>query len=896
MTTPISPNDPRLARKALQLAFEGPAAKELPKTRRAGARLRAFSSNVNWRKIGVFLSVALLLAVWIVLYRILREISWSEVRAATGRANMANALLAFLATAGSYAALVGYDALALRQVGASRISLSFVALTSFIAQAFTFTLGFGLVTGGFVRLRLYQSQALQPSRIIAVGLLCTATFWLGLAAAGGFSLLLAPKYVSLFDGLSTAQNFKIGAAIVASLAGWVGYTGYKVRFVQIGCWDLELPGPKATLLSIVFGLADTAAAALALWLLLPASVGISYPAFVIVFSAATLAGVVSNAPGGIGVFEAIVLLALRGAPEADLLASLLLFRFIYYLVPFAIAAALFGSHEVRHGTRLSARITHIAAIAKPFVPAVTSVSVFIGGFILLVSGTLPALEDRMAVLRRTIPLPFVETSHFLASIIGALLLVVGAGLQQKLRSAWIAGVFLLSAAAIFSLFKGIDYEESMLCFAVIGLLVFGHSEFYRKGGLLEADPSIEWVLAAFIAVGASIWIGAVIYHNAGYENHLWWDFTYRGDEPRFLRATLGIAAVFLIVTCYRLLHKPAAMREPATAEELKRAAPIIAASRRAEANLAYLQDKRLLFNNSGDGFIMYGVRGRTWVAFGDPIAPEGKGVCELVWQFRELVDEHRGIPVFYQATTAHLPVYLDAGFSMAKLGEEAWVDLSKFTLEGKEGRRIRQAKAAAARSEATVEIVPADEIGHLIPDLKRVSDGWLDARGGGEKGFSLGFWSEPYLRRYDHAIVRHFGETIAFANIWKSADKEEYSVDLMRQTPDAPPGVMDLLFITLMESAKAQGFRWFNLGMAPLSGLPDHRLATIWSRFATLIFRYGDRFYNFSGLRSFKNKFKPEWRPRYLAYPGGTFAKVLVDVTALIARSPSRVRQIEETA
>jgi phosphatidylglycerol lysyltransferase len=846
-------------------------------------------SHVSWPKVGIALSILFAAAVWAVLYHLLREISWGQVREAITQVSNRNAGLALIATVVSYAALAGYDVLALRQVGASQISLRFAAFTSFIAQAFTFTLGFSLLTGGAVRLRLYQSKGLQPSRIIAAGLLCSATFWLGLTAAGGVSLLFAPRFLSTLDGLAPALNTGLGLGTLAALAAWIAYTARKPRFVQVGSWDLRLPGPWGTLLSILCGLADAAAASLALWLLIPGQAGVSYPAFLIVFTAATLLGVISNAPGGLGVFEAVILLSLRDAPHAGLLASLLLFRLIYYFVPFAIAALLFAIFEIRTGAWRFSRLRVISAITKPFVPPVTAAAVFTGAFILLVSGALPALQDRMAVLKRWVPLPFVETSHFLASVTGALLLVVAYGLQQKLRSAWLSAIVLLSAAAIFSLFKGIDYEESILCSAVIGLLWFGQSEFYRKGGLLDTGPSPEWAVAALIAAAASMWIGAVIYHNSGYANNLWWDFTYRGDEPRFLRASLGISSVFLIVLSYRLLHKSAPMREPATEEELARAWPIIAASPRAEANLACLGDKRLMFSPDGSGFIMYGVRGRSWIAMGDPVVPEGRGIHDLVWQFRELADQHRGIPVFYQATTAHLPAYLDAGFSMAKLGEEAWVDLSKFTLEGKEGRRIRQNKAAAERTEAVLEIVPAAELDSIMPDLKRVSDAWLRARGGGEKGFSLGFWSEPYLRHYDHAVIRHFGEIVAFANIWKSANNEEYSVDLMRHTPGAPPGMMDLLFISLMEQAKAEGFHWFNLGMAPLSGLPDHRLANLWSRFATLVFRYGDRFYNFSGLRSFKNKFKPDWRPRYLAYPGGTLAKVLVDVTALIARSPARV-------
>jgi phosphatidylglycerol lysyltransferase len=862
---------------------------------RVSEPLREAASHVSWAKVGIALSILFGAAICAVLYHLLREISWAQVREAMGQVSSRNAGLAIVATAASYTALAGYDVLALRQVGASQISLRFAAFTSFIAQAFTFTLGFSLLTGGAVRLRLYQSKGLQPSRIIAVGILCSATFWLGLTAAGGVSLLFAPRFLSALDGLSSALNTGLGLGILAGLAAWIGYTARKPRFLRAGSWDLRLPGPGGTLLSVLCGLADTAAASFALWLLIPGESAVSYPGFLIVFTVATLLGLVSNAPGGLGVFETVILLSLRDVPQAGLLASLLLFRLIYYFVPFAIAALLFVIFEIRTGAWVFSRLRVISAIAKPFVPPVTAAAVFTGGFILLVSGALPALEDRMALLRRWVPLPFIETSHFLASVTGALLLVVAYGLQQKLRSAWVSALILLSAAAIFSLFKGIDYEESILCFAVIGLLWFGENEFYRKGGLLDTGPSPEWAVAAIIAAVASMWIGAVIYHDDGYGNYLWWDFAYRGDEPRFLRASLGISAVFLIVLSYRLLHKPAPMREPASQEDLARAGPIIAASPRAEANLAYLRDKRLIFNADDSGFIMYGVRGRTWIAMGDPIVPEGRGIDDLVWRFRELVDQHRGIPVFYQATTAHLPAYLDAGFSMAKLGEDAWVDLSKFTLDGKEGRRIRQNKAAAERSEAILEIVPAAEVGAIMPDLKRVSDAWLGARGGGEKGFSLGFWSEPYLRHYDHAVIRHFGEIVAFANIWKSAHKEEYSVDLMRHTPGAPPGMMDLLFISLMEQAKVEGFRWFNLGMAPLSGLPDHRLANLWSRFATLVFRYGDRFYNFSGLRSFKNKFKPEWRPRYLAYPGGTLAKVLVDVTALIARSPARVPSTRET-
>ena len=140
--------------------------------------------------------------------------------------------------------------------------------------------------------------------------------------------------------------------------------------------------------------------------------------------------------------------------------------------------------------------------------------------------------------------------------------------------------------------------------------------------------------------------------------------------------------------------------------------------------------------------------------------------------------------------------------------------------------------------------------------------------------------------------MRHDGRIVAFANVWKSAGRHEYSLDLMRHLPDAPGSTMDYLFICLMAKAKDEGYAWFNLGMAPLSGLPRHRLASRWSRIGALIYRHGDSFYNFEGLRAFKSKFKPVWRPRYLAHPGGlSMARVLMDATTLIAASPGRARK-----
>lgn len=894
----------RPKRESVQMAAEtveeiplhGGDALELEAVAQETAReppFRRALASLPWQAIGAGVAFLLFCAVAYVIYHELAGVTWIQVRSAISEIGRLDVICAVGATAASYVALIGYDTLALRQVGARNVPLRLVSLTSFIAQAFTFSLGFGVLTGGAVRLRLYRSAGLDADRIVAVGILTSLTFWVGLASLAGVCLIADPSLAVSQLRVSPYAAQAAGGLILAGVAGYIAYSAVNPRTVEFSNWTLSLPGPGATLAALAVGAADTAAAALALWFILPDSADITFPAFLVVFAIATVLGVLSHVPGGFGIFDAAILLGLPQVPEPAMLASLLMFRLIYYVGPLALSALLLSIYEIsRKDTPANRGFTALAQIASPLLPAAAAVSVFLGGFVLLISGALPAEADRIAVIRRFIPLPFMETSHFVASVVGALLLVVAHGLLRRLKSAWTLAMALLLSAAVFSLAKGFDFEEAIICLAVAGLLYAGRRSFYRRGGFLAGRFSPQELLAMAVAIFASVWMGFAVYRQVAYDNSIWWDFAYRGDAPRFLRASLGIAVTLFLVAAYRLLHRSPEMRTPSSPEDMDRARALVRVNDRVEANLATLGDKRFMFGNDGEGFVMYGVQGTSWIAMGDPITSSPNVATDLVWQYKELVDEHRGVPVFYQVTTPMLPVYLDAGFSLVKLGEEAWVDLKKFTLEGGEGRKLRQAKAKAERSGATLELLPTEKVDGLIPQLERISTLWLDDRGQREKGFSLGFWSEPYIKACDLAIIRHEGHIVAFANIWTTDQKEEFSIDLMRHLPSAPQGTMDLLLIGLMEHAQAQGYRWFNLGMAPLSGLSKHRLASIWSRVGTFFFRHADRLYNFEGLRAFKNKFKPEWRAKYLAYPGGLLLpQVLLDVTSLIASSPKRVEQ-----
>ncbi len=280
---------------------------------------------------------------------------------------------------------------------------------------------------------------------------------------------------------------------------------------------------------------------------------------------------------------------------------------------------------------------------------------------------------------------------------------------------------------------------------------------------------------------------------------------------------------------------------------------------------------------------MFDITSQYWVAMGDPIGiPEEQE--ELVWQLATLADRHNAKAAFYQVSTRYIPIYLDLGLSLIKLGEEAKVPLTDFSLEGKSRSRLRYAFNKLEREGLSFEVVQAHAVDSLLAELKAISNLWLEDKKAREKRFSLGFFNDDYLRRGSIALIKKDGRIIAFANLWELQNKEELSIDLMRYEPSAPNGVMEYLIVSLMLWGKAYGYHWFNLGMAPLSGLERRPVAPLWNKIGNTIFRFGHEFYNFEGLYQYKNKFDPVWQPRYLAAPAGlSMASALLSVTTLIS-------------
>jgi phosphatidylglycerol lysyltransferase len=225
-----------------------------------------------------------------------------------------------------------------------------------------------------------------------------------------------------------------------------------------------------------------------------------------------------------------------------------------------------------------------------------------------------------------------------------------------------------------------------------------------------------------------------------------------------------------------------------------------------------------------------------------------------------------------------------------KLGEEARVNLERFTLEGSEGSKFRQLVRRLERDGGTFRIVPAPEVPSIIDHLEAVSNDWLAAKAGAEKGFSLGSFDRDYVSRFPIAVVEMGGRIVAFANLWLGAERHEASIDLMRYHRSAPRNVMEALLIHTLVWAQQQGYHWFALGMAPMSGFATSPIAPLWTRAGHFLYTHGEALYRFQGLRAYKEKFHPVWTSRYLAYRGNwKLPRILADVAVLVAGGYRRI-------
>ncbi len=584
-------------------------------------------------------------------------------------------------------------------------------------------------------------------------------------------------------------------------------------------------------------------------------------------------GVLSLIPGGLGSADVFWLAGLDSFVEKAA-AGLLVYRVTYYVLPWFSATLLLLRRSVHNKVRW-------AGPARWFIALI----VLFSGAVMLLSAATPGLTHRIRVLEEIVPIAVLETSHLASAIFGLFLFVLARGLMKGYRFSYRTALALLLAGAAGSMLKGLDYEEAII-FVLTAALLWTHAGLFylpsRKGGTAIAIITpITLAIFVFAAAGFASYNGSQLSSGFGFN----WPsyFSHAIEAARFLR-TLSVLLLFgLLIAIYLIMRIPHRYTSPSQ-EEMERALALHGKLGKGTTALMVANADKSILILKDHGFCLYRTVGRYMVVFADPTIEAGSERKCLSIMLQKATELDRTL-VFYQVSAHWLPVLHDFGYSFFKLGEEAFVDMQQFNIQGNKGKAMRNVLNRFRNDGYTFEVLPAAKVPARLPELQIISDAWLLSKRTRERQFSIGFFDAGYLSRFPCALVRDkAGRAVAFANVLSGPNHEEFSIDLMRYTPDCPNGVMDFLFLQLFEWGKAQGYRTFNLGMAPLATVGEIRQARLNERLANILFQHGEHWYNFRGIRLFKQKFDPRWVPRYLAYPSfWMWLQVTVNIAALIA-------------
>jgi uncharacterized membrane protein YbhN (UPF0104 family) len=327
------------------------------------AAARFLQAKVGWHRIGLLLSLTIICIAVYVLVHTLRGLDTEEVLAALKAVELHRIAIAGLFVFGGYFTLTFYDWFALRTIEHPEIPYRIAALSGFTSYAVGHNIGATVFTGGAVRYRIYSQHGLTAIDIAKICFVAGLTFWLGNAAVLGLSVAIEPHAAGPITQLPAWANFCIAAVILIVLFSYLGWVWSAPREIGRGGWRVRLPNGPSTLVQICIGILDLGCCAMAMFMLLPSEPHVGYVTLLVVFVSATLLGFASHAPGGLGVFDAAMLVALWQFDKEDLVAGLLLFRLLYYIVPFVIALSILGVREIWVNTRRKAPLAEVPVTA-----------------------------------------------------------------------------------------------------------------------------------------------------------------------------------------------------------------------------------------------------------------------------------------------------------------------------------------------------------------------------------------------------------------------------------------------------------------------------------------------------------------------------------------------------
>ena len=603
---------------------------------------------------GILLLVA---AVWVV-QREFRSLSVADVRTALDAIPPATLWKAAGWTLLAYAVLTVYDRLGSVYAGYP-VSYARTSLASFCAYTLAHNLGFAAVSGAAVRYRFYAAWGLPPVAIAKVVAFTSLTFGLGGFALGGVVLVFEPDVIpGLGEHVPHWLMRGLGVLCWGIVIAYVTMSRVRSHVVLFG-HRVDLPGFRMAVAQTVLASVDVAVTAMIFYVLLPPVEGLTFLRFLGIYIASYLAGIAASLPGGIGVFDTAILLGLQPwLSAAEVIGALLVFRLYYYIVPLFIAGLLFAGFELAQRRHILARLgaeQHVADALE--VPAIAGL-VGLGGTVLLFLGALPTQDG---ALNRWAGYEAAVASHFAASVVGSLLLVMGYGLLRRLTIAWGLGVLLLLNGALICWLREDPWWLWGAFLLVAALLAAMRGAFYRDARLIR-EPLEPGTLFPVTAVAGCAILLALVSYGGRVAGESWLQVVVSPLAPDSLRFTVGLAAVLLLVGMVRLL-RPARIAPEAWDSTARARLRALGGTPPANADGA-------VFSEAGAPGLAFVKRDSIWMALGDPVGEERDRIS-AIWRFRDICSRARVDPAFWRVSPALLRVYGDIGLTAFPLGPPA---------------------------------------------------------------------------------------------------------------------------------------------------------------------------------------------------------------------------------
>jgi phosphatidylglycerol lysyltransferase len=483
-------------------------------------------------------------------------------------------------------------------------------------------------------------------------------------------------------------------------------------------------------------------------------------------------------------------------------------------------------------------------------------------------------------------------SRLATALAGFALILLAFQLFRRKRVAWYftEGFLLLSVFA--HLFKGLDIEEALFALLLAGWLLIIRFQFHARSDAYS-------IRQGFISLGAAT-VFTVLYGTIGFalfahhfrtQFNLWQalqqtlvmftSFANPGLTPasnfgRYFIDSIYVIAIVTFAYAIFMLIRPVLVRQPASPAEREIARQTIHIhGTTILAPFALLPDKSYLVSKKGS-VIDYVVEGRVALALGDPIG-SSRDFSKTIHEFKLLCDQNDWLPAFVDVPPDHLSAFAKQGFRSLAVGHEAIVNLETFSLEGSWNKDLRYIFNKFMKLEYTTEVLTTKIPQKIKSDLREISDDWLTTRKGVEKRFWVGWFDEAYLDCWPLMIARNqAGRLMAFSNILSAYNEPVATVDMMRHSPEAENGVMEYLFLSMFIWAKENGFKQFDLGLCALAGVGTEPRDAAGERAIHYLYEHMNNFFDFQGLHHFKEKFHPEWQPRYLLFPSYSNLPVIV--------------------